>query len=378
MTAHTPIRTLPAFTRRDVQSLLLVAVTFSFLGGALQELHRAAGPSGLSLIVDQIGSNLVVSATTVAVAILGIIVTNFHGRIGPRVLVDAWREPSPVPMWSAVVGGLLGGFLAGLLFRQRIDIVLIVTSGLWMLMANILVRIVGNASRRIWQQAHDLQDSVYALQRSRVELVAADLEARRSIAEFLHGTIQSDLLSIDHQLQTGAVANARKRLQDFRTHVIRDISHRLHPLVIEVGLVPAIDELAASAPIPVRLNIDTKVLELDDFGGDALSMRTRLAVYRVIQEGILNCTTSAQATEATVSMDCADNALLVSIVDNGIGLHASPAHGVGLQSVDAWVAGLGGSWRLESNPGGGARLSATIPIGPTHDRTTSFVNPDVQ
>jgi hypothetical protein len=36
---------------------------------------------------------------------------------------------------------------------------------------------------------------------------------------------------------------------------------------------------------------------------------------------------------------------------------------MGLAGVDAWVGVVGGTWRLEPRPDGGAELAATLPAG---------------
>lgn len=364
MTAGLEVRTLPPFTRKDVQLLLIVSVLFSFAGGILQELHRVAGPSAIPIIAAQVASNLIVSFTTVFIALIfiGMRLRRSSTRGDGGWLLQAWKYTGAVPMVGAILGGTVGGLLSGLLTRGRIDVVLIVTSALWMLMANALVRVVGNASRRIWQQALDLQQTITELQASRVQLMEADVQVRRSIAEHLHSSVQTELIDLELQIRQSANSQLADRVKVFRLAVIRDLSHQLHPMVIDVGLIPAIDDLIAKCPIKVDLHVTAHALAMDDFGAAQLPMRTRMAVYRVIQEALLNASSAGHASNAHVSIDSRRGSLHVEVKDDGVGLSEDVRFGLGLHSIDAWVKGLGGVWALTPSPGGGSTLAAEIPL----------------
>ncbi len=69
MTRHTTISGLPRFLLRDAQVLALVSVSFSLLGGILQEIHRVGGASGVEVVARQVTSNLLVSGGTIAASL---------------------------------------------------------------------------------------------------------------------------------------------------------------------------------------------------------------------------------------------------------------------------------------------------------------------
>ncbi|MEY3734681.1 MAG: hypothetical protein RL347_2040 [Actinomycetota bacterium] len=358
------VRTFPRFMRRDVQMLLAVGVTFSVTGGVLQELHRIDGPGSIPTILKQVGSNLIVSVTTTAVVLLAM--WALAGRNSSRrpSLAQLWRAEVPIPLWSTVVGGAAGGAIASLATRGHLDVVLVVTSAAWMLMAGILVRAIGTATRRVNSQAVELSQAVVRLQDSRMQLIEADVEVRREIAEHLHGAVQADLIDLERRARIAGDDDMASRLERFRTSVVRDLSHQLHPLVIEVGLVPALDELITRSPVPATLTVAPEVLSLDDFGASRLPMRLRFAAYRVVQEGLLNACTAGRADHASVLLEMADRELRIAVEDDGAGVPAVVRRGVGLQSIDAWVGGLKGTWSLEPGVTGGTRLAVTFPLPP--------------
>jgi len=358
------VRTLPRIMRRDLQMLLAVGVTFSVTGGVLQELHRIEGPGSIPTILKQVGSNLIVTVTTTLVAL--ILIWVLSGRDGaPRPsLRTLWSAEQPVPLWTTLAGGAVGGAVASLVTRGHFDAVLVLTSAAWMLMAGVLVRAIGTVSRRVNTQAVELSQAVVQLQDSRMQLIEADVEVRRQISEHLHGAVQADLIDLERQARVAGDDEMAARLKGFRIGIIRDLSHQLHPLVIDVGLVPALDELVMHSPVPATLTVAPSVLSLDDFGASGLPMRLRLAVYRVVQEGLLNASTAGRARHASVALDRMATSLRIAVEDDGVGAPDVVRRGVGLQSIDAWVGGLGGSWTLEPRSEGGSRLDATLPLSP--------------
>jgi signal transduction histidine kinase len=354
------IRTLPRILRCDAELLLAVGVIFSVTGGVLQELHRIEGAGSIPTIVKQVGSNLIVTVVTLFIALMA---TWIRQEDRPRLsIVRLWRAERALPMWGVVVGGAVGGLCASLATRGHVDLVLIATSAVWMLMAGILVRVIGGASRRIDQQAVELTQAVVDLRESRLQLAEADTDLRRSLSEFLHGSVQTDLIGLERQARLAGELGVAEKLENFRLDIIRDISHQLHPLVIEVGLVPALDELIARTPIDAVLEVSPDVLSLDDFGDSKLPMRLRLAIYRVAQEGLLNASTGGNATQATVRLMRQAEHLVLTVTDDGVGLAPCARRGVGLNSIDAWVRGLGGDWSLDGGETGGALLVASLPL----------------
>jgi signal transduction histidine kinase len=96
-----------------------------------------------------------------------------------------------------------------------------------------------------------------------------------------------------------------------------------------------------------------------------------LTAYRVVQEALTNVLKHAGASRAEVGLDFADDALVVSVVDDGAkprrtpnGLGPSDGGGQGLVGMRERVAVLGGS--LDAGPGteGGFAVRARLPLRP--------------
>lgn len=356
---------LPVVLLRDAQVLAAVSITFSLLGGILQELHRSVGASQWSIVATQVASNLVVSMGTVATVLVFYLLT-MPSEVPsgvPRKLREAWRAERPYPWWIGAIGGALGGAIAGIVVSAESPLFLILASGAWMLMATLLVRAVTNGARRIDAQSTGLSDAVEELYESRSQIIAADIELRQSIAEQLHGPAQSQLLSLERDLMhAGRVAEA-ERLAEFRATTIRDLAHRLHPAIVDIGLLPALDELTAHAAVQCTIQASTDVVKLDDLGSSAMDSVIRLAIYRTCQEA-LNNAIAAQAQSIEIELTVKDSNLVVQIHNDGATVSPPVRPGLGLRTIEAWIGRVGGTWFLEPRTDSptGATLRACVPI----------------
>ena len=355
---HRPtVSGLPRFLLRDVQVLAVISITFSMLGGTLQEMHRVVGASQLDVVAVQILSNLFVSLGTIAAAVIYLLFA-----LPTRSLLEAWRAERSFPLWVAAAGGAVGGLGGALILRAGNAAWLIASSALWMVLAGILVHVIARGARRIETQAADLTRAVEELQVSRIQLVQADSDVRQAIAERLHGPIQGQLIALEHDLREQGDAVAADRLREFRIETIREIAHQLHPMLLDIGLLPALDALAQRSPLDVSIAASPAIVALDDLGEGALSVHLRRAVYVIVEEGLLNASTSAHAGAVDIELELTDGALIVSIWDDGVGVRMPITRGLGLRSIDTWVSGLGGSWSLLPRPDRGSALTAELPV----------------
>ena len=85
------------------------------------------------------------------------------------------------------------------------------------------------------------------------------------------------------------------------------------------------------------------------------------AAYRIAVEAMSNSARHAHARRCAVAVR-ADGLLHVTVEDDGAGLPSQPIPGVGIQSMQARAADLGGHLRLGLADGGGTRVDADLPI----------------
>jgi len=89
-----------------------------------------------------------------------------------------------------------------------------------------------------------------------------------------------------------------------------------------------------------------------------------LAIYRVVQEGLINALRHAQASRVDISVQCDARRIVATVTDDGVGLTADwarPGH-FGLRGMAERVQQLGGKFGIGNKDGRGVSLSAEIPL----------------
>lgn len=205
-----------------------------------------------------------------------------------------------------------------------------------------------------------------ALQESRREIVASREEERRRLRRDLHDGLGPVLASValqadtarelvdtdpveTRQLLAGIVTEAQTAITD-----IRRLIYGLRP--------PALDELGLVKAL--RQSIRTQAIQIHIEASDplpTLPAAVEVAAYRIAQEAINNAARHGQAKHCTVAIE-ANQALWLTITDDGIGLPPNAPSGVGLISMQERVAELGGTFNIQALPAGGTQINARLPL----------------
>ena len=117
------------------------------------------------------------------------------------------------------------------------------------------------------------------------------------------------------------------------------------------GLDPAIDALASRSPMPV---------EIEKRLGERVPDEVELAAYFVVAESLTNVAKYADASQALVRLERENGKVVVEIEDDGVG-GADPGRGTGLRGLADRISSLGGDLEIDSAPGSGTIVTATIP-----------------
>lgn len=233
--------------------------------------------------------------------------------------------------------------------------------------------IAGVNDARLRAQITRAEDAVRELREQRHVVVDAEERARTSVARFLHDRVQAGLVAISLHLRAiservpeptrGELGSIVEALEDVRSIDVRAASRRLSPDIATTGLPDAIMELLSgySDSMAVDLSVEESVRshivsgEVDD--------RMALAVYRVVEQAMLNAAVHGRAQRVLVTLTLRDGQLSLHVEDDGLGLPADGGTpGSGSRIMSAWVAMLDGSWSLAPGPNGGTVLAAAIPL----------------
>jgi signal transduction histidine kinase len=209
------------------------------------------------------------------------------------------------------------------------------------------------------------------LRAASARLIAAGDAARRKIERDLHDGAQQRLVSLSVTLNL-ARKNAEpgsqvaKLLDSAMTELtaglaeLRELARGIHPAVLtERGLDPALQSLAARAPLPVSVSASLE---------GRYAPAVEAAVYFVVMEALTNVAKYASASAAEVTVEQVDGNVVIDVQDDGVG-GADPASGTGLAGLADRVAALGGRLVVESPPGGGTVVRAEVPARRS-ERTT--------
>lgn len=233
-----------------------------------------------------------------------------------------------------------------------------------------------------------VQRQVEQITASRRLMNEREERTRRDVAEMLHGTVQSRLLSAYHYLQAAlqqlastarpnednAIVEAQKAIQKAQDQIehasskdVRTISHLLHPMLIRMGLLPAIQSLVErfSEHMTVEIRVGDGFTHFQDrLGTDGVDRPVRLAVYRIVEEALSNVVKHAEASRVEIYLDVLDeNVGEVIVKDNGRGMRdATRTLGLGLQMMVARAEELHGTVNIESAPGIGTTIHIRVPF----------------
>jgi PAS domain S-box-containing protein len=203
------------------------------------------------------------------------------------------------------------------------------------------------------------------LRASRIRIVEAADAARRKIERDLHDGAQQRLVSMALDVRVARSRIEREpesagpfleRLGDELSQAsaeLRELARGIHPAVLtERGLAPAVETLAARAPIPVE------VVALPSGRLPAVAEAT---AYFTVSEALTNVAKYANASHATVRLENDADELVVEIQDDGVG-GAEASAGSGLSGLADRVGACDGSLSVTSPAGEGTLVRAVLPL----------------
>jgi len=203
-------------------------------------------------------------------------------------------------------------------------------------------------------------------------LLGAQDAERSRIARELHDDIsqQLTLLSMDLALlshaQAGRPDDAEKLAHEAHERVVavatsvHQLSHQLHPARLRlVGLVAALSSLQQEIQ-----SSGHRLTFTHEGVPDAIAQDLKVCLYRVAQEAVQNAIKYSGAREIFMSLAGTGDALTLVVGDHGAGFdaQASMHRGLGLVSMGERVEAFGGTLRIQSAPGAGTRIEATVPL----------------
>ena len=230
-----------------------------------------------------------------------------------------------------------------------------------------------------------LQESRERLQMLSQRLVEVQEEERRAIARELHdrvgqtlAALNINLIIISGQLAESIDEQISTRLSDSMKLVaetialVRDVMSNLRPSVLDdYGLEAAIESYLSQ--YTSRYEIDTK-FERPEPATPRLGPSMEMTFLRIAQEALMNIARHAQATQVELSLWHEEDAICMTIQDNGKGIQswqeANRPGSHGLTIMRERAEAFGGTLRVSSVYGKGTKVDVKIPVE-TNDASPS-------
>jgi len=227
---------------------------------------------------------------------------------------------------------------------------------------------------RLVAESHQMQDQLRALSH---QVLQAQEEERRRISRELHDNITQTLIGISVQLaglvQAGTRVPARLKLRVANVqalvadsvNIVHQFARELRPAMLDdLGLVTSLHafmkDFAKRTGITARLTSSAGLERLDN--------DQRLTLYRVAQSALTNVAEHAKASRVSVSVRKLRGIVHLEISDDGQSFdveritHTKGHDRLGLLGMRERVQMIGGNLSIESAPGRGTTIRATIPV----------------
>jgi signal transduction histidine kinase len=212
-----------------------------------------------------------------------------------------------------------------------------------------------------------LRESQVHLQLLSRQLLQAQEAERRSIARELHDEIGQRLTGLG--LLLGSEHPSPDQLLEAQA-VVRDLIARLRNLSLDLrptilddlGLVPALVWLFERYTMQTNVSVrfEHRLLEEQRF-----EMDVETTAYRIVQESLTNVARHAGVSEVTVRLWTDEDTLWIVVADQGRGFDPETIDrgtSSGIAGMQERAVLLGGTVMIEAVPGGGTRLTATLPL----------------
>ncbi|MGC1523304.1 MAG: ATP-binding protein [Steroidobacteraceae bacterium] len=310
-----------------------------------------------------------------------------------RAVLDAWDDITFLAGIAAAMFVLVNG-LAFWSVKRALAPFPVIADGLERLQRGDLgfrlPPLAGNEAHAIGaafnRMAQAVQDNVQAERKAHD--AEARLEERREMASLADQRVEEERRLIAHELhdEFGQSVTAIRSLalaiatqggvKDPATgevaRLISDEAARLYDAMH--GLIPrlaplSLDSLGLAATLESLVRDSQRrhpaiTLSLRQQLQDDLGPSVTLAIYRVVQEGLINALRHAQASRVDIVLEGDSRRVIATVTDDGLGLSTDwtrPGH-YGLRGLADRVQQLGGMFNIGNHESRGVRLTADIPL----------------
>ena len=330
----------------SIGSVLLIGIIDYFSGFEISWSVIYVLP--ISIAVWYVGPGLAYVLSIVSIGLW------LAGDFASGLQVSSWI----VPVWNSAIRLMLYHIIIQLLVYTRSQ-------------ATVLEKKVLLRTEDLRREKAELRREIAERTRLERELLAAGERERRRLGYDLHDGLGQHLTgtALVAQVLREKLARRGAPEADDATKTVAliergiELSHQLakglQPVDMQAGgLMEALEEFARATSslfkISCKFECDSPVVIAD------LAVAENL--YRIVQEATSNAIKHGRATTVVISLDDAEEGILLRIADNGSGLpQPVPSHsGMGLRIMDQRAKLIGGQVRFRSSGGGGTVVTCSL------------------
>ncbi len=250
-----------------------------------------------------------------------------------------------------------------------ISIILIIAS---LLLYIVITQRNKNKELKFIHEQQEANEEIYNLMLSQNESIeeARTLE-KQKISEELHdgvlGRLFGTRLSLDSLNMNNSIEAIKTRAQYIDElkaieQDIRKVSHELNTdFVSGSGFIDIIKTLVETQTNVYKLKYNLK--PDDAIIWEEVSNKTKIHIYRIIQESLHNIHKHANASTVNISFKLKNNVICLAMTDDGTGFNVNKAKsGIGLKNMNSRIKEINGNINITSEQNVGTTVTIEAPV----------------
>ncbi len=228
-----------------------------------------------------------------------------------------------------------------------------------------------NKELRFEREQQQTNEEIYNLMLSQQDKVdEARAQEKVRISEELHDGVLGRLFGTRLSLDSLNLVDGKEAIQKRSVYIddlknieqdIRKISHDLNTdFVSGSGFMDIVESLIQNQTHAYQLSYE--FYHSDDINWENLTNKTKIHIYRILQETMQNSYKHAQAKHIKISFQVKNDVICLTIMDDGKGFAINKSkQGIGLKNINSRVREVNGTVQFDSEIDHGTTITIHIP-----------------
>lgn len=228
-----------------------------------------------------------------------------------------------------------------------------------------------NKELKFKQEQQEANEEIYNLMLSQQDKVEeARAGEKKRISEELHDGILGRLFGTRLSLDSLNFSEGKEAIQNRAQYIkelmtieqdIRKVSHDLNTdFVSGSGFIDILSELIEKQTKAYKLKYEFDYT--DDINWEVVANKTKINIYRIIQESLQNIYKHAEANTVKISIKLKNDVICIAISDDGKGFEINKSKkGIGIKNINSRIEEIDGTANFNSKLNEGTILTLNIP-----------------